>query len=116
MRACRLQKHQAFAKSVAVSSMAGYVIGLGDRHSSNILIDSRTAEVVQIDLGIAFEAGQQLPTPECVPFRLTRDIVDGLGVTGVEGVLRRCAESALGIMRRAQHAIITIVEARSCVP
>lgn len=34
---------------------AGYLIGLGDRHSSNILLDLRTAEVVHIDLGVAFE-------------------------------------------------------------
>ena len=39
--------------------------------------------------GIAFEQGHILPTPETVPFRLTRDIVDGMGVTGVEGVFRR---------------------------
>jgi len=35
--------------------MAGWVIGLGDRHSSNILLDERTAACVHIDLGVAFE-------------------------------------------------------------
>ncbi len=44
-----------YSRSVAVNSMAGYVIGLGDRHSQNILLDRTTAEVVHIDLGIAFE-------------------------------------------------------------
>ena len=39
--------------------------------------------------GVAFEQGRILPTPETVPFRLTRDIVDGMGVAGVEGVFRR---------------------------
>ena len=39
--------------------------------------------------GIAFEQGHILPTPETVPFRLTRDVVDGMGVMGVEGVFRR---------------------------
>lgn len=62
--------------------MAGYLIGLGDRHSANLLIDQSNAEVVHIDLGIAFEQGKFLNTPELVPFRLTRDIVDGMGVTG----------------------------------
>jgi len=38
--------------------------------------------VVHIDLGIAFEQGRFLNTPELVPFRLTRDIVDGMGATG----------------------------------
>ncbi len=46
-------------------SQAGYVIGLGDRHSSNILLDRHTAEVVHIDLGIAFEqVGQGSPEQE----------------------------------------------------
>ena len=30
--------------------------------------------------------GKVLTTPETVPFRLTRDMVDGMGVCGVEGV------------------------------
>jgi hypothetical protein len=41
-------------------------VGLGDRHSMNILIDQDTAEVVHIDLGVAFEQGLMLKTPERV--------------------------------------------------
>ena len=62
--------------------VAGYIIGLGDRHSHNILLDRKTAEVVHIDLGVAFEQGRFLNTPELVPFRLTSNIVDGMGATG----------------------------------
>lgn len=29
----------------------GYILGLGDRHVQNILIDTNTAELVHIDLG-----------------------------------------------------------------
>lgn len=29
----------------------GYIVGLGDRHIQNILIDVQTAELVHIDLG-----------------------------------------------------------------
>ena len=50
----------------------GYIVGLGDRHSQNILIEKDTAELVHIDLGVAFEQGKTLRTPELVPFRLTR--------------------------------------------
>lgn len=42
--------------------------------------------------GVAFEQGKILPTPETVPFRLSRDIVDGMGITGVEGVFRRSGD------------------------
>jgi hypothetical protein len=44
----------------------GYVVGLGDRHSMNVLLDQVTAEVVHIDLGVAFEQGLMLKTPERV--------------------------------------------------
>ncbi|XP_078431049.1 serine/Threonine-kinase ATM-like protein isoform X2 [Wolffia australiana] len=104
------EKRLAYTRSVAASSMVGYIVGLGDRHSMNILIDQSTAEVVHIDLGVAFEQGLMLKTPERVPFRLTRDIVDGMGVTGVEGVFRRCCEETLSVMRTNKEALLTIVE------
>lgn len=104
------EKRLAYTRSVATSSMVGYIVGLGDRHSMNILIDQITAEVVHIDLGVAFEQGLMLKTPERVPFRLTRDIIDGMGVTGVEGVFRRCCEETLSVMRTNKEALLTIIE------
>lgn len=87
----------------------GYIVGLGDRHTQNILLDTRTAEVVHIDLGIAFEQGLLLKTPERVPFRLTRDIVDGMGVCGCQGVFRRCCEASLEVMRSHRDSLLTII-------
>ncbi|CAL5362027.1 unnamed protein product [Camellia sinensis] len=104
------EKRLAYTRSVAASSMVGYIVGLGDRHSMNIIMDQATAEVVHIDLGVAFEQGLMLKTPERVPFRLTRDIIDGMGVTGVEGVFRRCCEETLSVMRTNKEALLTIVE------
>ncbi|PHT88061.1 Serine/threonine-protein kinase ATM [Capsicum annuum] len=104
------QKRLAYTRSVAASSMVGYIVGLGDRHSMNILVDQATAEVVHIDLGVAFEQGLMLKTPERVPFRLTRDIIDGMGITGVEGVFRRCCEETLSVMRTNKEALLTIIE------
>jgi hypothetical protein len=68
------------------------------------------AQVVHIDLGIAFEQGLLLPTPEQVPFRLTRDLVDGMGVTGCEGVMRRCSENVLRVLRAHREELLTIAE------
>lgn len=45
-----------------------------------------------------------------VPFRLTRDVIDGMGVTGVEGVFRKCCEETLSVMRTNKEALLTIVE------
>lgn len=48
---------QSYARSTAVMSMVGYIIGLGDRHLDNVLIDMTTGEVVHIDYNVCFEKG-----------------------------------------------------------
>ena len=86
------------------------MLGLGDRHINNILIDNTSGEVVHIDLGVAFEQGRILPTPEKIPFRLTRDIVDGFGPAGVEGVFRACCEQSITVLRQNSQAVLTVLE------
>ncbi|PAA68849.1 hypothetical protein BOX15_Mlig009488g1, partial [Macrostomum lignano] len=97
-----------YTRSVAAWSMVGYVLGLGDRHLSNILVHNETASLFHIDLGVAFDQGRLLPTPETIPFRLTRDIVDGLGILGVEGDFRRACEITLELLRSSTNVILTI--------
>lgn len=100
----------AYAQSVAVTSIVGYIVGIGDRHSQNILIHEPTAELVHIDFGVVFDQGMALVTPETVPFRLTRDIVDGMGVSGCEGVFTRCCEATLQVLRKKSASVVTILE------
>ncbi|PSC71129.1 serine threonine-kinase ATM isoform X1 [Micractinium conductrix] len=104
------ERRLAYTRSMAVNSMAGHIIGLGDRHLQNLLLDTRSADAVHIDLGIAFEQGRFLNTPELVPFRLTRDVIDGMGITGVEGVMRRCCEETLRVLRANKESILTVIE------
>ncbi|KAI0640810.1 hypothetical protein C8Q79DRAFT_1015032 [Trametes meyenii] len=99
-----------YARSVATNSIVGHILGLGDRHTSNILIDNKTGEVIHIDLGIAFEQGKFLPQPERVPFRLTGDMIDGLGISGTQGVFQRCAEETLRVLRDGSEIILTVLE------
>ena len=103
-------RRTAYTRTTAAISMLGHVLGLGDRHGHNILLDSKTGEVVHIDLGVAFETGRVLPVPELVPFRLTRDIVDGMGITKTEGVFRRCCEFTLDALREETYSIMTILD------
>ncbi|KAI1818747.1 phosphatidylinositol 3 [Poronia punctata] len=103
-------KRTAYTRTTAAISILGHVLGLGDRHGHNILLDSKNGEVVHIDLGVAFESGRVLPVPELVPFRLTRDIVDGMGITKTEGVFRRCCEFTLDALREETYSIMTILD------
>lgn len=99
-----------YTRSVSTNSIVGHVLGLGDRHVSNILLDRESGELVHIDFGVAFDQGKLLPIPELVPFRLTRDLVDGMGVHGVEGTFRRCCEETLRVLRAHQDVIKTVLE------
>lgn len=104
------ERRMAYAHSLATTSMIGYILGIGDRHVSNILMDKSTAELIHIDFGIAFEQGRCLPTPELIPFRLTRDMVSALGPSGVEGVYRKSCEKTMDVLRQNKSTILTIVE------
>lgn len=103
----------AYTRSVAASSMAGFIVGLGDRHTGNILIREdreRCGQLVHIDLGMVFDQGKLLPIPEKVPFRLTREMLDGMGVAQTEGVMTRCCEETLRVMRENKQALLAIVD------
>lgn len=100
----------AYVQSAAVTSIVGYILGIGDRHSQNILVHEETGELVHIDFGVVFDQGMALFTPETVPFRLTRDMVDGMGISGVDGVFSRCCEATLHLLRKKSASVVTILE------
>jgi serine/threonine-protein kinase ATR len=88
--------------------MVGHIVGLGDRHSQNILLDQKTAECVHVDFDVLFDKGLLLTTPELAPFRLTRNIVDAMGVTGYEGVFRHSCECVMSILREKENCNVLV--------
>ncbi|KAJ1965486.1 hypothetical protein GGI12_000758 [Dipsacomyces acuminosporus] len=58
-------------KSIAVSSIAGYLLGLGDRHLDNLLVDVYRGQLIPIDFNVCFDFGGISRVPEQVPFRMT---------------------------------------------
>jgi PI-3-kinase-related kinase SMG-1 len=89
-----------YTTSTAVMSIFGYLLGVGDRHLDNVLLQSYTGTVLHVDFGVLFNRGMKLHVPEVVPFRLTHSFAAGLGVTGVEGKFKREAEAALDAVRK----------------
>lgn len=104
-----LDVKKAYTKGIAASSIVGHILGLGDRHLNNILLDYSTGKPIHIDLGVAFDQGRLLPIPELVPFRLTRDVIDGFGVTGVDGLFRRSCESTYSVLRENYEKVMHVL-------
>lgn len=95
-----------FIRTCATTSMVGYVIGLGDRHPDNILLDASTGRVTHIDYNVCFELGYRLSIPEQVPFRLTPNIIHAFGFAGLEGGFKRSCERILDHMKEHKSIIL----------
>ncbi|XP_072111128.1 serine/threonine-protein kinase ATR isoform X3 [Mobula birostris] len=100
----------AYCRSVAVMSMVGYVLGLGDRHGENILFDSLTGECVHVDFNCLFNKGETFDVPEVVPFRLTHNMVHAMGPMGTEGLFRRACEVTLRLMRDQREPLMSVLK------
>ncbi|KAG2328392.1 hypothetical protein Bca52824_011120 [Brassica carinata] len=84
-----LERRTNYTRSLAVMSMVGYILGLGDRHPSNLMLDRYSGKILHIDFGDCFEASMNREKfPEKVPFRLTRMLVKAMEVSGIEGNFR----------------------------
>ncbi|KAJ2569262.1 phosphatidylinositol kinase- protein kinase tor1 [Coemansia sp. RSA 1813] len=107
-----MQERTNYTRSMAVMSMAGYVLGLGDRHLSNIMIHSKSGKVVHIDFGDCFEVAAHRPsTPEKVPFRLTRMTISPMGVNRTEGSFKLTANHMMRVLRANRDSLMAVLEA-----
>ncbi|MBA0677143.1 hypothetical protein Goari_018564 [Gossypium aridum] len=103
-------KLKRYSGSVAAMSMVGHILGLGDRHLDNILLDFSSGDVVHIDYNVCFDKGQRLKVPEIVPFRLTQTIEAALGLTGIEGTFRANCEAVVSVLRKNKDLLLMLLE------
>jgi len=107
-----LDRRETFTKSSATMSMVGHVLGLGDRHPNNILLHETSGRSIHIDFGDCFEVAMtRRRYPESVPFRLTRMMVNAMGVGGLEGPFTRGCGNVLGFMCEGRDTVIALLEA-----
>lgn len=93
-------------------SMVGYILGLGDRHPSNIMLDRYSGKIIHIDFGDCFEiAMRREKFPEKIPFRLTRMLIKAMEVSGIEGNFRTTCENTMRVMRASKESLLAILEA-----
>jgi len=107
-----LLRRTTYTRSLAVMSMVGYILGLGDRHPSNLMLDRLTGKILHIDFGDCFEvAVHRDKFPEKIPFRLTRMLIDAMEVSGIEGNFRSTCEAVMSMLRNNKESVLAMLEA-----
>ncbi|CAG9112203.1 unnamed protein product [Plutella xylostella] len=106
------ERRNNYTRSLAVMSMVGYILGLGDRHPSNIMLHRVTGKVLHIDFGDCFEVTlTREKFPEKIPFRLTRMLINAMEVTGIEGTYRSTCESVMEVLHKHKDSVMAVLEA-----
>uniref|UniRef100_H2Y9H1 non-specific serine/threonine protein kinase n=1 Tax=Ciona savignyi TaxID=51511 RepID=H2Y9H1_CIOSA len=101
-----------YTRSLAVMSMVGHVLGLGDRHPSNLMLDRVSGKVLHIDFGDCFEVAMAREKfPEKIPFRLTRMLTNAMEVTGIEGNYKHTCRMVMTVLRQHKESVMAVLEA-----
>jgi FKBP12-rapamycin complex-associated protein len=107
-----LDRRTNYSRSLAVMSIVGYILGLGDRHPSNIMLDRISGKILHIDFADCFEVAMKRDKfPEKVPFRLTRMLVEALEIGGIEGSFRITCENVMRVIRENKDSLNVILAA-----
>ncbi|XP_034918587.1 serine/threonine-protein kinase TOR isoform X1 [Populus alba] len=107
-----LERRTNYTRSLAVMSMVGYLLGLGDRHPSNLMLHRYSGKILHIDFGDCFEASMNREKfPEKVPFRLTRMLLKAMEVSGIEGNFRSTCENVMQVLRTHKDSVMAMMEA-----
>jgi FKBP12-rapamycin complex-associated protein len=107
-----LDRRTSYTRSLAVMSMVGYILGLGDRHPSNLMLDRYTGKILHIDFGDCFEVAMHREKyPEKIPFRLTRMLTNAMEISGIEGNFRCTCERVMTVLRDNRDSLIAMLEA-----
>lgn len=106
-----LAVRSAFARSLAALTIAGHVLGIGDRHLDNFLVEEATGRVVGIDFGHAFgSATYLLPQPELMGVRLTRQITSVLRPLDAGVLIKAQMSHVLRALRSARDELLRVMD------
>ncbi|XP_058823542.1 DNA-dependent protein kinase catalytic subunit-like isoform X2 [Topomyia yanbarensis] len=100
-----------FAKSLMAMNISCWILGIGDRHTSNLLIDRSSGRLAGVDFGIAFGAGtRDQGIPEMVPFRLTPQFVSVMEPMRTSGLMHKCLVYTLACLRNSKKLLKSCLE------
>jgi DNA-dependent protein kinase catalytic subunit len=100
-----------FISSYAVASACQYMLGIGDRHLSNWIMDGSTGRAIGIDFGMAFgHATMNIPVPELMPIRLTRQILKLIAPLEHRGLFESSMLHTLRALRENNDILMCILD------
>uniref|UniRef100_A0A3Q3GYR5 DNA-dependent protein kinase catalytic subunit n=1 Tax=Labrus bergylta TaxID=56723 RepID=A0A3Q3GYR5_9LABR len=100
-----------FISSHALLCISHWILGIGDRHLSNFMINMETGGMVGIDFGHAFgSATQFLPVPELMPFRLTQQFVNLMQPLKESGLIQSVMVHALRAYRAEPDLLLNTMD------
>ncbi|XP_061073095.1 DNA-dependent protein kinase catalytic subunit [Conger conger] len=100
-----------FSSSHALICISQWVLGIGDRHLSNFMVNLETGGAVGIDFGHAFgSATQFLPVPELMPFRLTRQFLNLMQPMRESGLIQSVMVHSLRAFRADPDLLLNTMD------
>ncbi|KAK2886235.1 hypothetical protein Q8A73_020181 [Channa argus] len=100
-----------FISSHALLCVSHWILGIGDRHLSNFMINMETGGMIGIDFGHAFgSATQFLPVPELMPFRLTRQFVNLMEPLKESGLIQSIMVHSLRAYRAEPDLLLNTMD------
>lgn len=100
-----------FSSSHAVLCVSHWILGIGDRHLSNFMINTETGGMIGIDFGHAFgSATQFLPVPELMPFRLTRQFMNLMRPMAESGLIQSVMVHSLRAFRNDPDLLLNTMD------
>jgi DNA-dependent protein kinase catalytic subunit len=100
-----------FIVSYSVLSICQYILGIGDRHLNNLMIDTKTGQAICIDFGHAFGSSTIiLPIPELMPIRLTRQLVKLNAPLEQNGILEATMIHTLNALRENNDLLMCMLD------
>lgn len=110
-----LAKHK-FASSSAGLSVIGYYLGLGDRHTENILVDGTSGVCVHVDFSCLFDKAKFFEVPETVPFRFTQNIEKIVTIGKSRDAFEKYGANIAKIGKEGEQHLIGLLDSFLCDP
>lgn len=108
---CYFVLRNNFIKSLAVMSVSHWILGIGDRHLDNFLIDLTNGQLIGIDFNMAFGAATLCShIPELIPFRLTPQLLAVMKPFGTNGLFDKCMSHTLRVLRAEHRTMVLCME------